>query len=68
MTISLQNIILEMIARGDALQATIDRLCVEAEVLVPGTVCSVLSVDGELLHPLAGPSLPQAYSSALDGL
>ncbi len=68
MTLELQNLILEMIARGETLQTTLERLCLEAEALVPGTVCSVLSVEGEHLHPLAGPSLPSAYSDALDNL
>jgi len=32
-------------------------------------ICSVLTVDAEgLLHPLAGPSLPQGYFSAPDGI
>ncbi|WP_426237643.1 putative bifunctional diguanylate cyclase/phosphodiesterase [Pararhizobium sp. DWP1-1-3] len=68
MTLELQNVILEMIARGEALQATIERLCLEVEALVPGTVCSVLSVDAGHLHPLGGPSLPHSYSAALDNL
>ena len=68
MILKLQNVILEMIARGEALQATIERLCLEAEALVPGTVCSVLSIRDERLHPLAGPSLPSSYSAVLDGV
>jgi len=68
MILKLQNVILELIARGEALQATLERLCLEVEALVPGIVCSVLSVDGEHLHPLAGPSLPHSYSAALDNL
>ncbi|MEG3085036.1 GGDEF domain-containing protein [Sphingomonas sp. PB2P12] len=36
---------------------------------MPDAVCSVLSVDrAGRLHPLAGPSLSDAYSSALDGV
>jgi diguanylate cyclase (GGDEF)-like protein len=69
MLLRLQNIILEMVARGDPLQSTIDRLCREVELLVPGVICSVLTVDrAGLLHPLSGPSLPDSYSSALDGV
>ncbi len=65
----LQNIILEMVAKGETLKSTADRLCVEVERLVPGTVCSVLTTDrAGLLHPLSGPSLPDFYSAALDGL
>jgi diguanylate cyclase (GGDEF)-like protein len=69
MLLRLQNIILEMVARGDPLQATIDRLCREVELLVPDIICSVLTVDqAGLLHPLSSPSLPDSYSSALDGI
>jgi diguanylate cyclase (GGDEF)-like protein len=65
----LQNIILEMVAKGEALKATMDRLCREVETLLSDVVCSVLSVDPSgLLHPLAGPSLPPHYSAALDGV
>jgi diguanylate cyclase (GGDEF)-like protein len=65
----LQNIILEMVAKGETLKSTTDRLCIEVERQVPGTVCSVLTTDrAGLLHPLSGPSLPDFYSAALDGL
>ncbi len=67
--LKLQNTILEMIATGVALIPTCGRLCEEVETLLPGVTCSVLSVDAAgLLHPLAGPSLPEVYSNALDGL
>jgi diguanylate cyclase (GGDEF)-like protein len=65
----LQNIVLEMIAKGEPLNATIDRLCLEVEAIVPEVVCSVLTVDRDgLLHPLSSPSLPTSYSSLFDGL
>lgn len=67
--LGLQNAILEMIATGKTLEATCTRLCEEVETLLPDVVCSVLSVDAAgLLRPLAGPSLPAAYSAALDGV
>jgi diguanylate cyclase (GGDEF)-like protein len=69
MLVYLQNLILEMVARGEELRATTDRLCREVERLAPGTTCSILAVDSEgVLHPVAGPSLPQAYNDAIDGL
>jgi diguanylate cyclase (GGDEF)-like protein len=65
----LQNLILEMVARGEELRTTADRLCREVERLVPGTLCSILAVDASgVLHPVAGPSLPQHYNDAIDGL
>ena len=69
MLVYLQNLILEMVARGEDLRATMDRLCREVERLAPGSLCSVLSVDADgVLHHVAGPSLPQEYSDAIDGL
>jgi diguanylate cyclase (GGDEF)-like protein len=65
----LQNIILEMVAKGDPLGMTTDRLCREVERRIPGVICSVLVVDENgILHPLSAPSLPDHYSARLDGL
>jgi diguanylate cyclase (GGDEF)-like protein len=67
--LTLQNIILEMIAKGKPLADTASRLCLEAEQLAPSAICSILTVDNRgIIHPLAGPSLPTTYSAALDGL
>jgi diguanylate cyclase (GGDEF)-like protein len=67
--LQLQNTILELIAKGETLEATTDRLCREVEALLPAVWCSVLVVDGGgLLHPLASPRVPQTYSDMLDGL
>jgi diguanylate cyclase (GGDEF)-like protein len=66
--LALQNTILEMIARGETLANTAARMCLEAERLAPGVICSILTVDrAGLIHPLAAPSLPASYSAALDG-
>jgi diguanylate cyclase (GGDEF)-like protein len=65
----LQTVVLEAVAYGEPLAVVADLICRRAEAMAPGATCSILSVDGEQrLHPLAGPSLPLAYSSALDGL
>ncbi len=65
----LQNLILEMVATGVPLEETMDRLCQEVEVLIPGVICSVLSVDNSgALRPLSGRSLPDHYSAAIDGV
>ena len=65
----LQSEVLEAVACGEPLVAVADMLCRRAEALAPGAICSILTVDGAgLLHPLAAPSLPLAYSSAIDGL
>ena len=68
MLVYLQNLILEMVARGEELRATADRLCREVERLAPGSLCSILSVDPDgALHPVAAPGLPEDYSRAIDG-
>jgi diguanylate cyclase (GGDEF)-like protein len=66
--LTLQNAILEMIAKGEPLTSIIEELCVRVEATFPWTVCSVLSIEDGCIHPLAGPSLPPAYSSALDNI
>jgi diguanylate cyclase (GGDEF)-like protein len=66
--LEIQNTILEMIAKGEALKPTADRLCVEIEKLVPNIVCSILRLDRNgCLHPLSGPSLPEEYCAAIKG-
>lgn len=69
MLVYLQNLILEMVARGEELRTTTDRLCREVERLAPGSLCSILSVDSDgLMHPVAAPSLPAEYNNGIDGL
>jgi diguanylate cyclase (GGDEF)-like protein len=65
----LQTEVLEAVACGTPLDVVADLLCRRAEALAPGVICSILTVDATgLLHPLAAPSLPPAYSSAIEGL
>jgi len=62
--------ILEMVATGQPLQATLDALTTFIEQLQPGTYCSVLVLDDDrkrLFHRSA-PSLPDEYLQAIDGL
>ncbi|VWX54858.1 bifunctional diguanylate cyclase/phosphodiesterase [Novosphingobium sp. 9U] len=67
--IDLQNVILEMIAKGESLGDTADRLCLEVERLIPDAVCSVATIDADgRLNSLAAPSLPRAYSDALQAV
>ena len=67
--LELQNVILEMIAKGEALKPTTDRLCVEIEKRLPDIVCSILWIDRDgFIHPLSGPGLPDEYSAAIDGV
>jgi diguanylate cyclase (GGDEF)-like protein len=65
----LQTEVLEAVACGEPLMAVADLLCRRAETLAPDAICSILTVDEHgMLHPLAAPSLPLAYSSAIDDL
>ena len=65
----LQNEILEATVRGAALKTIAELVCLRAESLAPGVLCSILTVDAQgRVHPLAGPSLPAAYSDAIDGV
>lgn len=64
-----QNKILEMIATGVSLDVTVERLCHEIELLLPGIACSVLRVmDNGTIDPLAAPSLPENFSGLIKGL
>lgn len=66
---SLQNQTLEAVARGEPLSAIMRSLCLRVEMIAPGAICSVLTVDDERrLQPLAAPSLPAHYSAALVGV
>lgn len=65
----LQTEVLEAVARGEPLVAVADLLCRRAQELAPEAICSILTVDADCrLHPLAAPSLPLAFSSAIDGM
>lgn len=66
---ALQCEVLEAVASGQPLDRVVQLLCRSIERILPAVVCSVLTVDDEgRLRPLAGPSLPEAYSRALDGI
>jgi diguanylate cyclase (GGDEF)-like protein len=67
--LQLQTDVLEAVACGEPLVVVADLLCRRAQALAPGAICSILTVDAEgILHPLAAPSLPLSYSSALEGV
>jgi len=66
---SLQNAILESIARGEGLAAIMATLCKRVEALARGVVCSVVTIDDDFrLRPLAAPSLPRSYGEAINGI
>lgn len=61
--------LLEMIAKGEPLRATLEALCRLVEEESPGAICSILLMDddGKRLRHGAAPSLPASYTSVLDG-
>ena len=65
----LQTDILEMVARGEPLESTARALCHRVETALPDVVCSIIRVDaGGQLRALAGPSLPDDFREAFNGL
>lgn len=68
MILTLQNAILEMIAKGEPLGVTTEQLCRKVEKVAPRVTASVQRFDGTRLHNLAGPSLPSQYLAAIDNL
>jgi len=66
---SLQQLIMGALADELPLTEIADQLCRRVETIAPDVIASVLHVDSDgLLHPLGGPSLPEDYSRALDGV
>ena len=66
----LDDKILALIIGKGPLQRTLDALCREIEKIQSELLCSVilLDTDGVTLRNAAGPSLPQSYSRAIDGI
>ena len=66
---SLQQLITNALADELPLPEIATKLCRRVEVIAPDVTCSLLHVDAEgKIHPLGGPSLPEAYSRALEGV
>ena len=67
--LGIQHEVLEMIATGEPLSVAMDQLCRRVEEIEPGVTCSMVTVDDDgIIHPLAAPSMPPAYSAAIEGL
>ncbi|MCU0570251.1 MAG: EAL domain-containing protein [Oculatellaceae cyanobacterium Prado106] len=65
-----QTQVLEKIASGVALPEIFTHLCLLLEQQSPGSICSIMQMDltTHQLRSGAAPSLPEAYSQAVDGL
>lgn len=68
--VATQQRILERIARGDGLSPVLEDICREVEARYRGARCSVLTVSAaeRVLRDAAGPSLPNAFREAIDGM
>jgi PAS domain S-box-containing protein len=60
--------ILEMVAKGDSLPQILDSLCRLVEGQASGVLTSILLIDGDRLRHGGAPSLPKAYTDAIDGV
>jgi diguanylate cyclase (GGDEF)-like protein/PAS domain S-box-containing protein len=66
---SLQQLIMGALADEIPITQIADQLCRRVEAIAPDVVSSLLHVDADgTVHPLGGPSLPEDYSRALDGV
>ena len=61
--------LLEMVARGDSLAQILDSLCRLVEQQTPDVLASILLLDsnGKQLRHGGAPTLPKAYTEAIDG-
>jgi PAS domain S-box-containing protein len=64
-----QGEVLDLMADGAQLREVLTRIATVVEGLAPPALCSILLLaDGKHLRPAAAPSLPEAYSAAIDGV
>jgi len=64
-----QTSVMEQLATGARLGDVLEGIVVALEELIPGSRCSVLLLDDDgVLRHGAAPTLPSAYSDAIDGL
>ncbi|MYM82015.1 GAF domain-containing protein [Duganella sp. FT50W] len=65
-----KNALLEMVARGAAMNDTLNKLVTLIEGQLDGGYCTVmlLNPDGVTVHSAAGASMPPEYMNALNGL
>jgi len=56
-----------MVAKGDSLAEILDSLCRLVEAQADDVLASILLVDGDRLRHGGAPSLPKAYTDAING-
>jgi PAS domain S-box-containing protein len=67
--LSLQNMVLEQLAKGGDLKANLDILALGYQGQYPDSKCSVLILNSEekALYPISGPSLDKEYTKLIEG-
>jgi PAS domain S-box-containing protein len=65
--LAVEKRILEMVAKGDSLTKILDSLCRLVEERTNGALSSILLLDGDRLRHGSAPSLPKAYTDAING-
>jgi PAS domain S-box-containing protein len=70
MLLALENRVLEMIATGEPLGVILDTLCQRVDEICLDSQCTImlLDPDGKHLRRGAGPSFPDTYLNAIDGI
>jgi PAS domain S-box-containing protein len=63
-----QKRVLESAALGAPVEETLNLLISEVEEAIPGAMCSISMQVDNLLHRIAGPSLPEEYRKAVDNI
>jgi PAS domain S-box-containing protein len=66
--LAVEKRILEMVAKGNSLAEILDSLCRLVEAQAGDVLASILLVDGDHLRHGGAPSLPKAYTDAINGI
>src|ERR1700692_568872 len=65
--VAVEKRILEMVAKGNSLAEILDSLCRLVEAQAGDVLASILLADGDHLRHGGAPSLPKAYTDAING-
>src|SRR6202171_1870860 len=65
--LAMEKRIIEMVAKGNSLAEILDSLCRLVETQAGDVLASILLVDGDHLRHGGAPSLPKAYTDAING-
>lgn len=66
--LGMQRRVLGLVATGAPATAVFDALCREVEALVPGAVCTVMTLEGTTLRMVSAPSAPEGIRKGADGI